>query len=278
MRVIDTYSELIVLLDKMNGSFDIDLWKNYAFGIAKNLPEKLQEDSKEYNFDAEILPVLSRAVNHRDVLAHLHNSFLAVTMNIGKRCQKAFQADLDVDIILYLGLCNGAGWATLLDGKKTVLLGVEKIMELHWFDEKSMTGLIYHELGHILHDVNGAESCHPLTPYDKSVWQLYREGMAGYCEQLLCGDVSSYHQNKGDWLDWCVYHQKEILHEYRKRLRNKGSTQDFFGDWAQWRGRSDLGYFLGCEFAKSLAPRYTLKELLTLGLPEIKREFDRYTL
>jgi len=262
----------------MNGDFNIALWEVYASGISKNLPDKLKEDIREYNFDTQILPVILQTINNRGALEELHNAFIVATANINDRCRQIFQLDLNVYIILYLGLCNGAGWATTLDDKKVVLLGVEKIIELNWHDEKSINGLICHEIGHILHDVKRGGSLKLLNQRDKSIWQLWREGIAMYCEQLLNGDFSHYHQNRGDWLEWCVSNHHDILYEYKRRLYSEESTQDFFGDWTQWQGRSDLGYFLGCEFVKSLAQRYKLNELLSMGISEIKKEFDRYAI
>ena len=44
---------------------------------------------------------------------------------------------------------------TNINGRDVILLGVEKILELNWFDEVSMCGLIYHELGHVYHTQYG---------------------------------------------------------------------------------------------------------------------------
>ena len=38
---------------------------------------------------------------------------------------------IDVEIVLYLGLCNGAGWVVTIDNKTYCLLGIEKILELN---------------------------------------------------------------------------------------------------------------------------------------------------
>ena len=51
------------------------------------------------------------------------------------RIRSVFVKALDAKIILLLGLCNGTGWATTLNGRPTVLLGIEKIVALHWFSE-----------------------------------------------------------------------------------------------------------------------------------------------
>jgi len=264
------------MCDEMNGNFDINSWENYAANISKNLPIKLKKDIVDYSFDEQILPVLIQAIDDRDSLKKAHDAFVSVTTNMEEKFQRTFQTDLDVDIILYFGLCNGAGWATTLDGKSAILIGIEKVVELNWYYTKNMIGLIYHELGHILHDVKGVGSYEPLEQCDKSIWQLYREGIAMYCEQLLCENLNSYHQNFGDWLNWCDSHKNDILHEYKTRIHNNESTQNFFGDWVQWRGRSNLGYYLGCEFVKSLAQQYKLNALLNLNLNEIKKEFDKF--
>ena len=278
MKIINTYPDIILLCDEMDGIFYMDLWENYASGISKNLPDKLKEDSSGYDFTSQIFPVLTQTINDRDALKKAYDAFIAATMDIEKRCRQVFETSLQVDIIFYLGLCNGAGWATMLDGKNTILLGVEKIIELGWHNKKNIKGLIYHELGHILHSIKGFSPSEPLGSRGKSIWHLYSEGIAMYCEQLLCGDFESYHQNIDGWLDWCAGNKKDILREYKERVRSNESVQDFFGDWAQWRGRSDLGYYLGCEFVKSLARRYDLNGLLNLSLLEIEQEFDRFIL
>lgn len=85
----------------------------------------------------------------------MHQSFLAVVKGLSERLAQKFGNDLDVDLFLYVGLCNGAGWVTTLNGRDVVLLGIEKILELGWVSLGDMQGLIYHELGHIYHSQHG---------------------------------------------------------------------------------------------------------------------------
>lgn len=276
MEIINTYPHLINLLDEMQGQFNFELWKKYADGISKDLADMLLEDAKDYDFSKEILPILQLAINSRPAIDELHNTFLSLTDGINDRFRYFFQTELEVAIVLYMGLCNGAGWATKLDGRQAVLLGIEKIIELNWHDKKTMSGLIYHELGHILHfeKINGDYT--PKNQREKSLWQLYCEGIAMYCELLLGGSLQSYHQDKNGWLDWCEAHKLDILLEYKRRLAADESTQDFFGDGAKWRDFSDLGYYLGCQFVQSLVPRYSLQELLTFNLQQIETEFENW--
>ena len=73
--------------------------------------------------------------------------FVRVTKGLNQRIIDCFAHELEIDIVLYLGLCNAAGWVTNINGRDVILLGIEKILELSWYDEDSMYGLIYHELG-----------------------------------------------------------------------------------------------------------------------------------
>ena len=74
-------------------------------------------------------------------LETLHTSFVRVTNGLNQRIIDCFAHELEIDIVLYLGLCNAAGWVTNINGRDVILLGIEKILELSWYDEDSMYGL-----------------------------------------------------------------------------------------------------------------------------------------
>jgi hypothetical protein len=253
---------MISLLDKMSGRFNIGLWEGYINNISCGLLQKLKDDSSNYDFDSQILPVLNYAINHTEKIKMAHDSFRSAVTGLEERMLKIIGTSLRVEIVFYLGLCNGAGWATKNNGENIVLLGVEKIVELDWYNAQTMSALVYHELGHIWHD--------------KDVGQLYGEGIAMYFEQLMLDDFSYYHQAKGGWLEWCHANKRELNAEYLRRLQNNESTQDFFGDWCSYKGYSDVGYFIGCEFVKQLAKKYSPDELVSLDAPTLYSEFERY--
>ena len=272
MKIVDTYDGVSNLWQNSNGHFNKNSWKEYAESISTGFSKKCLNDSKSYDFENDVLPVIEAALNSKDKLETLHNSFLSATKNLKERFVKVFGVDINVDIILYLGLCNGAGWATTLDETPAILLGIEKIIELDWFDDNNMTALIYHELGHIWHDTVRILS-HDTNPNsEKSIWQIYREGIAMYCEQLLLDDFLYYHQNKDGWLGWCNKNRKALFIEYKKRVDKNESTQDFFGDWRNYLGYSDVGYYLGCELIKNLSPKYSLAKLANLETDDIYAE------
>ncbi|MDR2590724.1 MAG: hypothetical protein LBC71_07050 [Oscillospiraceae bacterium] len=269
MTIIDTYNEIIALFDKMGGIFEIDLWERYASDISGELLEKCKYDSRDYVFETQVVPIIEQAMTNRVKLDLAHASFLQVTENMSKRIEEVLGTDLQVDIIFYVGLCNGAGWATELNGKPAVLLGVEKIIELDWCDDESMTALIHHELGHIWHF-----SLHDISKqYSHSVVKLFCEGVAMHFEQLILGDFNYYHQSKNGWLDWCQANRTEIKFEFFRRVNANESTQDFFGDRCNYQGYSDVGYYLGCEFVKWLVQRYPFAEIAKLDYDSVCKNF-----
>lgn len=275
MKIIDTYNDILELLS-INPNFDISLWKSYASKISVTLPQKLIDDSKSYDFVNDILPVLKQVAYSKTNLDKAHNSFILATQTLEKCFFEVFQSNIDVDIIFYLGLCNGAGWATTLEGKKVILLGVEKIIELNWYDEKTMISLIYHELGHIWHDTVGKLHYKTNKQSEKAIWQLYQEGFAMFCEQLLCNNFDSYHQDKEGWLFWCKSNKILLFQEYLRRVDNEESTQDFFGDWCNYMGYSNIGYYLGCEYIKWLSKRYPLRQIANMDIDLLFDELHNF--
>lgn len=273
MKIIDTYEGINALIDKMNGAFDVRMWERYIQGISELLLPKIKDDISSYDFDREVLPVMNLALNSGDKLNIAHDSFLAATDNLAERVSETLGADLQVDIIFYLGLCSGAGWATSIGNRKVVLLGAEKIIELGWCDKDTISSLIYHELGHIWHYTAGGSPQALRTEGMKSVWKLFEEGLAMCCEQLLSGNPRSYHQDGNSWLDWCRENEQGLLREYLRRVNNNENTRDFFGDWNSYRGHSNVGYYLGCELVKHLVKKYPLADIPKIKAYEVYDEF-----
>lgn len=271
MKIINTCEKIkSVFAD----GFDINLWREYAGEISKELPSKCENDAKGYNFDKEVQPVLEMALNDEKI-DFVNKSFNAVIDKLNENLSKLFDSEPDINIILYLGLCNGAGWATTLDGKNTVLLGIEKIIELNWGDETNMRALILHEIGHLWHKLNGNLYLPDFTKRRKAIQQLYQEGVAMVCEQILCGE-EFYHQDKDGWLEWCYDNENDIKKEYLRHLDEKESVQDFFGDWCSYNGHSDVGYFLGCRFVRHLMRTRSLKEIANMKYRAINKVFTEF--
>ena len=270
MRFVDTYLDVVRL--RALDHFDMDVWKEYADRISPYLYSKVVGDVKDYDFEVEVLPVVKKAMMNKDLINTIHENYQIVTQNLNAKFRSCFRKTLDAYVILYLGLCNGAGWATALGTQRVVLIGIEKIIELEWYDKTTLFSLISHELGHIWHEEAGGAFGKQNTEKEKAVFQLFSEGIAMRCEQMLCGDDQFYHQGKDGWLSWCQLHKREIQQEYLYRVQNGIRIQDFFGDWCAYQGYSAVGYYLGCEFVKHLMCKQSLKQLAQLNNGEIYNE------
>lgn len=274
MKIIDTYCAACAVFSQ--GHFDLHVWRRYADGIAPGLAEKVEQDAYEYDYERDVLPVLERFFRSAEIRKQAHASFLSATHELQERIYKVLHTEIDVTLLLYLGLCNGAGWATDLHGRPAVLLGLEKIVELGWHTECAMAGLIYHELGHTWHMQQRHGKKEAKTPRDKALWQLYAEGVAMYCEQLLVGDFDFFHQDANGWLDWCRRNRAMLFAEYRRRVDAGESAAPFFGDWNTFLGQADVGYYLGAEIAASLAEQYGLELLANLDLDIVYAEISKF--
>ena len=275
MRIVDTYCDIMTRF--AGRSFDLSAWREYANTISPSLGTLVETDARGYDPVTQVIPVVEAATGNLLKLEETHASFAMATQHLPERILDVLGTGLDVDIVLYLGLCNGAGWATSVDGRKTVLLGLEKIIELDWCDAASMTSLIYHELGHLWHEACGKFHLAAGHEREKSVWHLYQEGIAMVVEQMLCADMTKYHRHDDAWLAWCEAHQEALVAEYLRRVEQGESTQDFFGDWCSYQGQSDVGYYLGCVFVKTLLQKYSLLETANLGVDVLLGELRAFS-
>ena len=273
IRIIDTLAHIPSAFD--GGQFSLDKWKVYMESAYGGCVQMLTDDLEDclrnggYAYETDILPILNDACGHPASEA-LHESFRRATDGLHQRVCDLFGRELDVDIVLYLGLCNGAGWVTSVNGRDVILLGVEKILELNWCDEDAMRGLIYHELGHVYHMQHGAFRQSSEDTERNFVWQLFTEGIAMYFEQALVGDFSYYHQDKDGWLSWCEAHTAQIAADFHSDLPAMlPSNQRYFGDWVRYHGRGDVGYYLGARFVHWLADTCEFDRLIRMDVNEV---------
>ena len=280
IRIIDTYAENNHLFD--DGKFSIDKWKNYINQIYSNSAELFLSDMKEcldngkYTYENDILPILND-VYENPKLDTLHKSFKKVVNQLNQKVLDTFGKELNVDIVLYMGLCNGAGWVTNINGVDTVLLGVEKIIELDWCDINAMYGLIYHELGHVYQKQYGTLERSFSDSKSEFLWQLFTEGIAMYFEQVLVGDLNFYHQDANDWKAWCDAHFLQIKTDFHNDLDTMTrQNQRYFGDWCRYHGNGDVGYYLGARYIQYLVKEHSFDDLITYDLPVVMELYSEF--
>lgn len=201
MKTVNTVPEILSTFP--DSHFDKQRWRDYAGAIHPELPKLCEEDTAKYEFEKDVLPVIETVLGEPERIRNLGSRFERVVAELQERLPVLFDKECEVTVVLYLGLCNAAGWVTFLGGKKVVLLGVEKVLELNWDSEEKLKALLYHEIGHIWHEIYGNLEFPAHTQSRQSMLQLWQEGIAMVCEQILSKDERYYHQDENGWLAWC---------------------------------------------------------------------------
>ena len=280
MNIINTYTDIESVFDIEH--FNIEKWKIY---IDKSIPgaKKLCIDDMQecldagYSWQKDFLPVLDYVKENPDMCKEAINSFQAVTSNLDEIITQIFSRTVQVNVILYIGLCNGAGWVTEINGTTAVLLGLEKILELGWGNIDDMTGLIVHELGHVYQSQYGI--LHEKTDNfaDEYLWQLFTEGVAMVFEQKVVENDEYDDQDKNGWKSWCDCNIKMIKQSfYEDLVTMTNKNQRYFGDWVNFEGYGDVGYYLGTKFVRFLLQNDEFDNVITYNLRKVKNEYIRF--
>ena len=281
MRVIDRSAQIFEAYE--NGIFDLEKWKRYADRYVPGARELCLKDVEDCIKDAglswekDYLPVLNELAEDPSKAEKAVRAFRAVTEHLEERILKRFKRSVDADVILYLGLCNGAGWVTALEGKTTVLLGIEKIAELNWCDINSMNGLIIHELGHAYQSQYGTLTLETGSVPDRFLWQLFTEGVAMVFEQEVIGDPEYFHQDVHGWKNWCDRHAEKIRDSFDRDLKTMTpADQRYFGDWVSFEGYGDTGYYLGTRFVRFLMRSDDFDDIIRYDIARVRQGYDRF--
>jgi hypothetical protein len=174
----------------------------------------------------------------------------------------------DLAGLIHVGVGCGAGWVTPYEDRQTILFGLENIAECHWTAEADIKGLIAHEIGHVIQASWRSEA--RLTDGEGSWWQLFLEGFAQHCEQLILGH-ESWHMatiTVDDWLVWCQKNKRSLAARFLEDVHQSNDIRPFFGSWYDIEGHSQCGYFLGHEVIKFLQTKgMSIKEIALLEDP-----------
>lgn len=276
MKIIDTFEQIEAMC--ASGMFDEAKWTNYIRALSPTVERLNREDMQEclstgkFTFENDYLPVLNAACADGAARKKAHESFLRCAEGLEEKVIRAFGRCPDIDIYFYFGLCGGAGWVTEVDGRLSVLLGLEKIVELDWTGLDNMNGLLIHELGHCYQAVFGVLERGGDCPRKEYLWQLFIEGIAMYFEQRICGGSEYFHQYTVEWKDWCDSHLETIKADFESELDDMSlATQRYFGDWASYEGHGDVGYYLGCRLIQFAMKSHSFDELITWDIPDVEK-------
>lgn len=280
MNILDTTDRIAACFDA--DGFNIEKWKTYIDAFVPGAKDLCIADMQEcvqagFSWENDFLPVLSAVFEKPDQRSEAIRSFHTVTEHLDQRIRERFGKTVDADVILYLGLCNGAGWVTTIGGRITILLGIEKIMELNWHGADAFNALILHELGHVYQAQYGILHREFAALPDKFLWQLFTEGVAMVFEQEILKDSTHFHQYDTAWKQWCDTHFDLIRRSFAQdRMTMTEENQRYFGDWVSFEGHGDTGYYLGARFVRFLLDSDSFDNLISYDAEQVSSGFERF--
>jgi hypothetical protein len=207
-----------------------------------------------------------------------HQNLVEVCAPIHSTVREVLRFESDTTFVIYVGVGCGAGWATQFQDLPAVLFGLENIAECGWSRPPSITGLVAHEMGHLVHD--HWRGHHQKDTGSGPWWQLYCEGFAQRLEHFILGKDTWHMISNSDgdsWLGWCQEHRDWLAAEFLRLVDEGRSISPFFGSWFDIHGLKQCGYFLGHELIKRLETSIGLKEiaLLDSGDARLRREMEK---
>jgi hypothetical protein len=246
----------------------IEDWATVYMSQWPELLSKQIEDYSAQNLDwrqvaaEKVFPYLGGRL---PAMHEAHRNLLELCGPIHTKAQHALTFDCNTIFVIFVGIGCGAGWATSFLGSPAILFGLEAIAECGWSDPETITGLIAHELGHLVHYSWRERAGKPIGsgPW----WQLYEEGFAQNCESRILSTDNVHQISPGeedDWLDWCQEHTGWLAAEFLRAVDSGKPVSAFFGSWFEIYGRSETGYFLGAEMIKELETQAGLKDIALL--------------
>ena len=221
-----------------------------------------------------------------------------------KDIDNIIETEEDIFIVIYVGAGTGAGHVTKYKNKPAILFGLENIANLNWYKIDTLTGMIFHELGHIIHmierekyisstikeNIQSGKQNHEnvLKKYEDLIWfRLYEEGTAQRFEHLLQGK-ETWHMDEmteeGDsqWRAWINSNYSYICNTFYNRIKNENNKlSDLFGSDREnsdcnFHGKIQVGYYIGAQMIKEWQKSLSLKEIMRLPKEEIKERVIDY--
>lgn len=281
-QIIDAGSEIYCSYE--DDEFSLPKWEEYIGRTIPYVKDACLSDMRKnispgYSWEAYYLPVLNAVIRKPEEVDKTKEAFRIVTDGLEDKIIRKFGKTLDIDIILYLGLCNGAGWVTEIRGKTCILLGIEKILELGWNNVDDMSGLILHETGHAYQERYGVLYRRYRETSGQFLWQLFTEGIAMVFEQEILGDCEYYHQDKEGWKAWCDQNISRIAKDFEADYQKMSKVnQRYFGDWVRYEGHPDVGYYLGARFVRYILDKELFDDIIRYEIEEVKRLFHEFIL
>lgn len=271
LQIVDTFADFVGYWQRAKDrslEAQVHGWQD---GYMAAWPELLQKQLDDYAEQAESWQAVAQAhvfpflAERLPAMKAAHANLLRLGPDVVTKARQHFGFQWPLTFVIYVGIGCGAGWVTEYGGRPAVLFGLENIAECGWSQPPALTGLVAHELGHLVHFAWRAGQS--LDHGQGAWWQLLSEGFAQRCEHLILGQ-ESWHMRLGktteDWLAWCRGHEPWLAQSFLEAADGNHSMRPFFGSWYDIRGHKQTGYYLGHQLIGRLEGQLSLQEIALL--------------
>ena len=281
-RIVDAYPPFRECWERAGSNPErlLEAWEREYMSMYPELLRLQVENYESMGVDwrevarERVFPKLKEALPR---IEEAHRNLLEVIPGALEGFRSFWNRDFDVTFVIYVGIGCGAGWAAEYGGRYAVLLGLENIAELEWQSKEDLEGLILHELSHIAHMALRGVSAKEFERLEEDpLFLLYSEGFATRCEELMLGREMRRIARDESWLEWCRDNLGFLASEYLRRVEENEPVNDFFGSWLSVEGRSQVGYYMGHEFVRSLEGGMSLEEIAVMSLEDVRRHAERF--
>jgi hypothetical protein len=254
----------------------IDRWQHEYLAPWPELLEKLQRNYTDQGVDwrriarTRIFPQLPNLLPR---IRRLHRRLREGLPTAWSRSKKVLRIDFPVQVVIYVGIGVGAGWATRYAGRPACLFGLENAAEMVSGRDPGTSGAVSHEIAHLAHaEWRRRRGRDGLGEARGPYWQLYVEGFATECERRI-DPPEEFHlrTGKADWLPWCERHRGWLAARFLRQVRNRRPVREYFGSWYKVQGQIESGYYLGQQVVHEWLRASSLQEVALLPAPEVRR-------
>lgn len=272
LQIVDTFPTFLAFWEYAQRQPLVEQIEAWAVQYLSRWPELRQKQIDCYAEDGEVWRAVARDFvfpflpERLPAMRVAHDHLLRLCEDVYMHGRQVLGFNSDLICVIYVGIGCGAGWATTYDGKPAILFGLENIAEEGWQAQKTLSGLMAHELGHLTHFYWREQA--GLPGEDGPWWQLYTEGFAQWCEHTIQGRPWHMQATVDDqWQTWCRDNLDWLAAEFLRRVDAGQDMRPFFGSWHDLRGYKQTGYLLGHELIKTLQAEATLHEVALLKEP-----------
>lgn len=157
LKTIDTYPAFRRYWERVKDHGVPEQIERWRAGYLEPWPDLLHKQIEDYASqgldwrDIARERVFSQVPDHIETMEIAYQNLIDLCETVFEKANGLYSIEGDVVMVIYVGIGCGGGWVTRYDNKWAVLFGLENIADCGWSGNEALSGLVAHELGHMIH-------------------------------------------------------------------------------------------------------------------------------